>query len=227
MALYGRFFNITNDSIAIAKNNICTADLNTSFMNTGKLKVHFTFDLAAKDFAYTYKAHLGAMDLEDANPATMPFAMVKIKSGTLKSLDFDIKANDKTNRGKVTLLYNDLKVKLLSPDTLMDGFKGKLIESLYANIFIIKHDNPDKPGEIPRSFYVNYMRPKDSPFFKTIWQTLLSGIKPAAGLDDKTMRATQTQLTQHQVNKQNRIKKRAERRAKRAAKQQQKAQQTN
>jgi hypothetical protein len=220
---YGRFFNITNDSIAIAKNNVCIADLNTKFMNTGKLKVHFTFDLAAKDFAYSYKAHLGAMDLEAVNPATMPFAMVKIKSGTLKSLDFDIKANDKTNRGNVTLLYNDLKVKLLSPDTLMSGFKGKIIESLYANIFIIKHDNPDKAGEVPRSFNVTYIRPKDSPFFKTVWQTLLTGIKPEVGLDDKTMQATQAQLTQHQVNKQNRIQKRAERRARRAAKQQQNA----
>jgi hypothetical protein len=52
---------------------------------------------------------------------------------------------------------------------------------------------------------------------------LLTGIKPEVGLDDKTMQATQAQLTQHQVNKQNRIQKRAERRARRAAKQQQNA----
>jgi len=116
-----------------------------------------------------------------------------------------------------------LKVKLLSPDTAMDGFKGKLIESLYANIFIIKHDNPEKAGQIPRSFNINYIRPKDSPFFKTVWNTLLIGIKPSAGLDDKTMQATKDQLTQHQINKQNRIKKRAERRARKAAKDQQKA----
>jgi len=112
----------------------------------------------------------------------------------------------------------------LSPDTAMYGFKGKVIESLYANIFIIKHDNPDKTGEVPRSFNVNYMRPKDSPFFRTVWQTLLTGIKPEVGLDYKTMQATKAQITQHQVNKQNRIQKRAERRARRAAKQQQNAQ---
>jgi len=220
---YGKFFNITNNKAALLKNNICSAQLTTLFMNKGTLNVKFNFDLTAKDFAYSYEGKLGAMDLEAVNPATMPFAMVKITSGTVKSLDFDIKADDKTNRGKVTLLYNDLKVKLLSPDTAMDGFKGKLIESLYANIFIIKHDNPEKAGQIPRSFNINYIRPKDSPFFKTVWNTLLIGIKPSAGLDDKTMQATKDQLTQHQINKQNRIKKRAERRARKAAKDQQKA----
>jgi hypothetical protein len=220
---YGKLLNITNDSLALTKNNMCTIDLHTLFMNEGKLNVHFTFDLTAKDFAYTYTAHLGPMNLEAVNPATMPFAMVKITDGRVKSLDFDIKANSQTNRGRVTLLYNNLKVKLLSPDTAMYGFKGKIIESLYANIFIIKHDNPDKPGEIPRSVEVNYIRPKDSPFFKTVWNTILTGIKPAAGLDDKKMQATKVQMTQHQINKQNRIKKRAERRARRAVKEQQKA----
>jgi hypothetical protein len=220
---YGKLLNITNDSLALTKNNMCTINLHTLFMNEGKLDVHFNFDLTSKNLAYDYKAHLGPMNLEAVNPATMPFAMVKITDGRVKSLDFDIKANSQTNRGRVTLLYNDLKVKLLSPDTAMYGFKGKIIESLYANIFIIKHDNPDKPGETPRSFYVNYIRPKDSPFFKTVWNTILTGIKPAAGLDDKKMQATKVQMTNHQLNKQKRLIKRAERRARRAVKEQQKA----
>jgi len=219
---HGRFLNITNNKAALLKNNICTAQLSTLFLNKGELNVAFKFYLTAKDAAYSYKGSLGPMNLEDINQATMPFAMVKITQGTEKRLDFDIRANSTINRGKLTLLYNDLKVKLLRPDTAMDGFKGKLIESLYANIFILKHNNPDKDGEAPRSFTINYARPKDSPFFKTVWNTLLSGIKPSAGLDDKTIKATKAQMTQHQINKQNRLKKRAERKLRRAEKKQQK-----
>jgi hypothetical protein len=217
---YGKLLNITNDSLSLTKNNICNIDLHTLFMNEGKLDVHFNFDLTAKDFAYDYKAHLGPMNLEAVNPATMPLAMVKITGGKVRSLDFDIKANSQTNRGTVTLLYNDLKVKLLDPDTAMQGYKGKLIASLFANIFLIKHDNPDKRGETPRSFHVNYIRPKDSPFFKTVWNTILTGIKPAAGIDDKKIASAQAQMTQQKTNKQKRLVKRAERRAKKAAKQQ-------
>jgi hypothetical protein len=152
----------------------------------------------------------------------MPFAMVKIQSGVVQRFDFDIHENSHVSTGKMTLLYNGLKVKLLSPDTNMDGFKGKLIESLYANIFIIKHDNPDKPGATPRTFNINYPRPKDSPFFKTIWHTLLTGIKPSAGLDDKKMQATLAKMTQHQQDKLNRQKKRAARKERRAEKKREK-----
>lgn len=219
---HGRFLNVTNNKAALLKNNICTAQLNTLFLNKGEFNVSFIFDLTAKDAAYSYKGTLGAMNLEDINTATMPFAMVKITAGTLKRLDFDIHANNTTNKGRLTLLYNDLKVKLLAPDTNLNGFKGRLIESLYANIFILKHDNPDKAGEVPRSFTINYVRPRESPFFKTVWNTLLVGIKPSAGLDDKTMQATQAQLTEHQLNKQNRLKKRAERKQRRAEKKRQK-----
>jgi hypothetical protein len=219
---HGRFLNVTNNKAALLKNNICTAQLNTMFLNKGELNVSFTFDLTAKDVAYSYKGSLGPMDLEDVNTATMPFAMVKITAGTLKRLDFDINANSAINKGKLTLLYNNLKVKLLSPDTNMDGFKGKLIASLYTNLFILKHNNPDKEGEAPRSFFINYVRPKESPFFKTVWNTLLVGIKPSAGLDDKKMQTIQAQLTTHQLDKQNRLKKRAERKQRRAEKKRQK-----
>lgn len=219
---HGRFLNVTNNKAALAKNSICTAQLNTLFLNRGALNVSFIFDLSASDAAYSYKGTLGSMDMEYLNPATMPFAMVKITGGTEKRLDFDIHANSTVNKGRLTFLYNNLKVKLLEPDTTMNGFKGKLIPSLFANIFILKHNNPDKDGEVPRSFYITYMRPKDSPFFKTIWHTLLAGIKPSAGLDDKKMQATQAQLTAHQVEKQNRMKKRAERKQRRAEKKQKK-----
>jgi hypothetical protein len=221
--IYGKFFNITNNKAALLRDNLCTADISTRFMNTAELKVHFTFDLTSPNQAYSYKGSLGAMNLQVINPATMPLAMVKITTGTVKSLNFNIQANSNTNKGKVSLLYNNLKVKLLKPDTDMNGFKGKVIESLYANIFILKHDNPDVTGGVPRSFIVNYTRPKDSPFFKTIWQTLLTGIKPAIGLDEKTVAATKVQMTQHKINKANRLQKRAARKAKRAARKKQAA----
>ncbi len=156
------------------------------------------------------------MDLQLVNPATMPFAMVKITSGTLKSLDFDFKADSRASKGKVTLLYNDLKVNILKADTENLVLKNKVLISLYANLFILKHDNPDKEGLIPRSFNVNYVRPKNSPFFKTIWKSLLIGLKPAVGYDDKTQKAVTARMEKGKLDKKNREIRKAKRQERRA-----------
>jgi len=211
----GHFLNITNNKEALQKNNISTVELSTYFMNRGRLNLLFKFNLADKDAAYSYKGSLGAMDLQAINTATMPFAMVKITNGSLKEFSFDINANSRIAKGHINLLYNDLKVKLLQPDTTF-GLKSKIIESLYANIFIIKHNNPDNAGEAARAFNVTYLRPKDSPFFKTIWNTLLAGIKPSAGIDAKTERSIAIKMNEQVANKQTRVTKKALRQQRRA-----------
>jgi len=213
----GRIINVTNNPAALAKNHIATVQLITDFMNRGRLKVAFNFDITAKDAAFNYKGSLGYMDLDVINAATVPLTMIKITSGSLKQFNFDIHANSHKASGKLVLLYNDLKIKLLKTDIML-GLKQKLIESLYANIFIIKHNNPDNAGEPPRSFNIHYTRPDTATFFSSVWQTLLSGIKPSAGLDEKTVKATEAQLSEHQINKQKRLQKRALRKQRRAEK---------
>lgn len=226
--------NLTTNLAALKKNNIGTAQVTSYFMNRGKLNLFFTFNLTDKNAAYSYKGSLGPMDLQAVNEATIPFAMVKINSGRLKAFNFDIKGDSKVSKGRVTLLYNDLKVTLLKADTARQELKKKVIESLFANIFILKHNNPDSEGEIPRSFNVVYKRPINSPFFKTAWHTLLLGLKPAVGYDQKTQQTTKARIDEHTLNKQNRkIKKairqqkRADRKLKRQIKKQQKEAEKN
>ncbi|MFI5157440.1 MAG: cell envelope integrity protein TolA [Sphingobacteriales bacterium] len=225
----GRLLNITNNKLALAKNNISTAQLSTYFMNRGKLVLSFNQNMTDPNAIYSYKGELGPMEMGALNRATMALAMVKITNGSIKKFSFDINGNSKASKGKVVLLYNDLKVKLLDPDTNFNGYSGKLVASLYANIFVIKHNNPDNANEAPRMFYVNYKRPKSSPFFKTIWNTLLTGIKPAAGLDEKTQKATEAKMAEAETDKQvrltkkqARLKRRADRKAKRALRKAQK-----
>jgi len=227
----GSFLNITTRPAMLQKNNICTVDLNTMFMNQGKLHLAFTFNLTDNNHSFAYKGRLGPMNLKAINQATMPLTMLKINAGTLKQFDFDIHADRQTSRGKVLFLYNDVKVNILKPDTANDRLKSRPIETLYANIFILKHNNPDVAGGMPRSFYVTLPRKSETPFFKFAWQTLLEGIKPAIGLDKKKLNETVALVNQMTIDKQNRkIKKelrqqrRAARRARRAEKKLEKAQ---
>ncbi len=221
----GRFLNITTKKDVLAKNNICNVQLSTYFMNRGKLDVSFMFNLTDENASFSYKGHLGPMDLQVINQATIPLAMVKINSGTEKRFDFDIKGDRYHTKGPVSLLYNNLQVSLLKADTSTPWLKKMTIASLFANIFIIKHDNPDNDEKTPRSFYVDYKRPVTSPFFKTIWTTLLEGIKPCAGLDKKTQDAAVARINEvkadqasRKIKKQQRIERRAARRKKREEK---------
>jgi len=212
----GEFWNVTTSKEALEKNNIATVELTSHFMNRGKLNVVFTFNLTDKSAAFTYKGHLGPMDLQAVNPAVVPLAMLKMNSGTVKRFDFDIKGNSIRSKGRVQILYNNLQVSLMNADTSNAVMKKKLIASLFANVFVIKHDNPDEPGDAARFADVNYTRPRTSPFFKTAWKTLLDGIKPCAGLDKKTQEATTARLRQNAQDKQDRQSKKAQRKARRA-----------
>lgn len=181
--------NVTTNPNALKSDSIATAKISTWFMTKGKLDIFFRFNLRSRTAPYSYKGHLGPMKLEALNKVTMALAQVKMTNGTLKSFDFDIYGDAKITRGRIALLYNDIKVRLLRVNTSNLLYSRKLIPTLFANLFIIKHNNPDKPGEKPRVFNVVYPRPKDSPFFKTAWKTMLLGLKPTVGLDEKTEKA--------------------------------------
>jgi hypothetical protein len=212
----GRFLNVTNNKTALQKNNACTAEITSYFMNRGKLNVKFNFNLTDENKAFSYKGRLGPLKLQYINPVVMPLAMVKITSGNIDAFDFDIYADRTSARGNVSALYNNLKISLLKVDTVFDNLKQRPIATLYANLFIVKHNNPDIPGGLPRSIYVNYSRTPETPFFKSVWQTLLSGIKPCIGLDKKAQDAAIAVQNELAANKQNRKIKKEQRLQRRA-----------
>ncbi len=213
-AVTGRFSNLTNKKSLLQKNPWATIKLSTLFMGKGKLNLTFGFNLADAAYSYTYKGHLGAMDMQDANPAVMPLGLVKVRSGTVTSLDFDIHGNQRLSAGKVTLLYHNLKVDVLKPDE-EKGYAKKGIISLLANAVILKSDNPDNGKTIPRVADVAFIRPKNFPYFKTIWLTLLNGLKGCAGIGKADEKARNQPLTpKEQKEKADALKKAQEKKAK-------------
>ncbi|MBS1524242.1 MAG: hypothetical protein JST19_01255 [Bacteroidetes bacterium] len=229
----GLITNVTTNRDSLKKNHFCIARLTSHFMGSGKLDATLTFNLTDPDASFSYKGSVGPMDLQLVNPACMPLALIKLNSGTVKQMDFNINANARTAHGAVSVLYNDLKVTVLKADTVNDRLKHTLFASLFANLLVIKHDNPDKPGGKPRVAIVDYNRPPGVPFWGSIWQTLFAGIKPCAGVDKKMqqdikvrMEASVLKKQQRQVKKTERKQRRQERRMRRELKQELKKQDT-
>ena len=197
----GNLYNVTNDSAAIVKNNITSIILNSQFMNRGLMNAEFKFNLTDPLRAYSFKGNIGPMKLSAVNPAAIPLASLAIKSGTVKSLSFDFDANKNVSKGKVIFFYNDLKVHLYKADTVKLKMHHLRIASLLANNLIIAHDNPDKMGAKPRIIDVNFKRPANYTFFKTLWQTLLSGLKLSIGFDENEQAQVKVQMAKFEQKK--------------------------
>ncbi|TSD63801.1 hypothetical protein FFF34_014615 [Inquilinus sp. KBS0705] len=221
----GNFLNITNITDSLIKDNTLKVALTSYFMGQGKFNVQFAFRLNDPDYHYSYKGHLGPMDFAALNKATMGMSSVRLKSGNVKSLDFDIHANKKVATGTVNLLYNDLNIEVLKTD-IGEQYKKRGLISALANTFIIKHDNPDDGGKPARVANVIYTRPYNYPFFKTAWLTLLGGIKKCAGVGDGKQPPVKEVLEKDKKNLEKQKKKDQERKeeaAKELKKQQEKA----
>jgi hypothetical protein len=197
----GHLTNVTTDANALKKNHYSEASFNAQFMKQAPMQVKFTFNLIDSLYSFSYKGWAGPIAMPVVNQATVPLASLKIQSGTAKRLSFDMHANRYSAKGTVTLLYNDLKIQLLKADTASLKMRKLALASLLANTLILKNNNPDQPGELPRTAHVIYQRPKNYPFFATLWRNLLMGIKPCAGLDLKTQRDADIKLSEKEKKK--------------------------
>ncbi len=174
------FRNVTNDSLLLSRNPYMTADVSSRFMDNGNLKVHFSFDLLDKLGPFTYKGSLTNMDARSLNLLTRPLAMVEVKSGNFRSLNFDVRADEYRARGMVRFYYNNLQIRLLQQEE--DGTVNQQgMASRLANTFLINDSNPDA-NEVFHAGPINYRREPTASFFNFFWKSIVEGVKPSVGV---------------------------------------------
>lgn len=187
----GWLANVTNDSLALTQDQIATADLTTYVMNQGQLHALFTFDMLDDRGAFTYSGTLGPMNGKAFNRILTPLLSAEIGSAGIRGLRFEMQGHDHRNWGNLWFDYEDMKVNLMEMDE--DGnFSRKKLVSFLANELLINDSNPSKNGKyiVGR---IDYQRPHDFSFFKTLWKSLLEGIKQTAGISaEREARLTST-----------------------------------
>lgn len=210
---WGTISNVTNVEKAKAKNHFMVADLTSSVMGTGKLNVNFRFDLTAKDGAFAYSGILVNMEGKALNRITKPLGLVKVNSGYIDKLAFDIKANDQLAKGELSFAYKDLSVALLKK---VKG-EGRLVKqglmSFLANALIINSDNPNMNGTFIKAPIV-HKRMETASFFNFIWKTLFQGVKYSVGLTPQKEEKIKAQIARFEKlksDRQERIKRREKR----------------
>lgn len=187
----GWLANVTNDSLSLAQDQIATADLTTYVMNQGQLHALFTFDMLDERGAFTYKGTLGPMNGKAFNRILTPLLSAEIGSANIRGLRFEMQGHDHRNWGNLWFDYEDMKVNLMQMDEA-GNFSRKKLVSFLANELLINDSNPSKNGNyiVGR---INYQRPAEFSFFKTLWKSLLEGIKQTAGITpEREARITST-----------------------------------
>ncbi|WP_316754884.1 hypothetical protein [Pedobacter aquatilis] len=180
-SLTGNILNFTNDTLQLKRNNHAVADLNSLLMGTGKLNVKIDFNLTDKNGAFSYSGNLGNFDMKALNSLSKNLGLIEIESGNIQKVAFKANGNLRTATGSMSMLYTNLKVKLLSDNIDGQGTKEKGFLSFLANAVLVKDENPKK-GESPRTATMTNTRINSASFFNLMWKTVFIGIKDIVGV---------------------------------------------
>ncbi|MEM1135936.1 MAG: hypothetical protein AAGI07_08845, partial [Bacteroidota bacterium] len=172
-------YNITNDPDLLAEGATALLFANALLMGEGRLEAAFTFPINNENNSFTYQGSLEPMDLRAINPMLENVAGLKVNSGGLRKLTFDVQADREYADGFMRFYYKNLNVALLKKDAKpkkQGKIKGLL--TMFANV-LVKSKNPRflflKRGKI----YAE--RDKSKSIFNYWAKTILSGLKHSVG----------------------------------------------
>jgi len=176
--LDARLLNTTNIDSLIEKNSSWSMDATTRVMDNGELDVSFQFPLN-EDY-HTINGRLKQMNATDLNHALEPIASVRIESGNISTLRFEMRMGKTEAVGFLEVIYDDLKISVLDVETGDKNIRSR-ITSFLANHLKIKKDNV---ADDPRMGTVSYQREPEKSFFNYWWKSLRTGLKTSIGIDD-------------------------------------------
>jgi hypothetical protein len=165
--------NITNIPAYIKINPVLTMNGSGMFLNKGSATTEWKLRLDANDGAFSMTGHVGNMDAAAFNAISVPLGLTSVK-GQVKDVSFAMTGNDYNAQGKLTMLYNNLKIESFKIDGKGDTLKSKKLENVFSNA-LIKNDNP--ANGVTRSAEFSYKRDLNKSFFNLIWKSIFDGIQ--------------------------------------------------
>ena len=107
-----------------------TAQINSRFLNKTPFTSTWTFYLSGANGRFDVTGKLGPIDAQQLNELTEPMGPATIKQGQLDGMDFTLSGSDHWMRGKIKLLYKDLKVALREKDKGAKKTDKKFLEEI-------------------------------------------------------------------------------------------------
>ena len=172
-----RLLNTTNIDSLIRKNSSWTVEASTRVMDKGELDLSFQFPL--NEEYHTITGRMRKMSAMELNHALEPIASVRIESGDITTLRFEMRLRKSEAIGFLEVIYDDLKISVLDKKTGGKNFRSR-ITSFLANHLKIKKEND---ANDPRMGAISYQREPEKSFFNYWWKSLRTGLKTSIGLE--------------------------------------------
>ena len=179
--LTGSLLNVTNDSLQKSKNPFMAAHLKSRIIKAADLDAHLRFNLNAPDGAFTFRGTVGPMNMPALNPLASALGLVKLESGHISKVEWDVKGNAVGSTGTMKMYYNNLKVMLLKEGEDGEVPKKKGLLSFLANKIVIKDSNPEKDKPL-RVAQIEFTRAPSQSFFSLLWKSVYTGIRETVGI---------------------------------------------
>jgi hypothetical protein len=164
--------NITNDTSLLAVNDTMEVTLEGYLYSQGLIQVFANMPLTDPMRTHYVYGKIGPLDPSNLNRITMNCAQMKIQKGMIHSGEFEFLADKNESNGKLNLIFNKLKMKILTRQG--DRLKGDNIKSLIANLFITRN-NPER-GREPIIGAIHWKRDQSRWITNYWWKSLFSGI---------------------------------------------------
>ncbi len=178
-SITGRIDSISNLPEAIVSHQHCRIRFAGKFMRKSNMAAAFTFPLDERHGEFNVQGRLQEMNGRQLSETAKALALAEIKSLQIHKVTFDICGNDYSADGRITILYNDLKVKIKKMDKETQQLYNRGFVSLVANELLLYNDNPME-GQPVRTATTHVIRDTTKSFFNLIWRNLFeAGIQTA------------------------------------------------
>jgi len=176
--------NLTNNANALSNHDTALLSLNGKLMGTGFFNIDYIFLLNAYKNQYSYKGYFKPFYITHLNEYMMHSAFVKIQSGRLDRMKFNVVANDSFAYGRLHFNYHALKIEVLEKNVEEGKDNRRAMLSLLAN-GLIHSSNPRFEGTPSRVGQIYYPRNKEKQIFNYWVMSLISGVKSTMGFGSK------------------------------------------
>lgn len=157
-------------SIKSLRDKPLKVSFNSKLMNKAPIHVNMTFPLKDKENTFYFNGSLSSSKFSYFDTAIFPVLGLKILNGNLDHLTFSASADNYSSKGKMTLLYHDLKAEVFKHHSMKENkFLTWTINTA------IHQSNPNKHNKT-REAVLHYNRVNYKGFGNYFWKTLQSGI---------------------------------------------------
>ncbi len=182
--LNGKVENFSNDSSYLKKNQFANLVFDANFNSSGSTHFEFVLDYVHPLKPFYVKGFFSNYNLKGVNPILANLAHLEVSNCNLRSLRFVLNGDKRDMNCNISMVYNNLKVKILEYNEEENKLKKHGLLTLLANFMVLEGENPRANGKFIKSKFL-LKRENDISFFGFIWKALLRGMKESVGIDQR------------------------------------------